>query len=84
LPPNAIIRYIKDKGLKLMTRKEFVQTAGRVTILTAMTLMVGAFIRQRKLSLSGDCPSDLACRGCNRLGGCTLPKAMKQKEYEKG
>ena len=65
-----------------MTRKEFVQTAGRVTILTAMTLMVGTFIRQRKLSLSGDCPSDLACRGCNRLSGCTLPEAIKQKENE--
>jgi hypothetical protein len=66
-----------------MTRKEFIQVAGRTTILAAMAAMVGLFWGQKRIALSGGgCPTDLACRGCSKLSGCTLPEAKKEKENE--
>jgi len=64
-----------------MTRKEFIQMAGRTTILTGMAAMVGLFWRQKRITMTGGgCPTDLACRGCSKLSGCALPEAIKEKE----
>ena len=68
-----------------MTRKEFIQMAGRTTILTGMAAMVGLFWGQKRIAISGGgCPKDLACQGCSKLSGCALPEAIKEKEHEKG
>ncbi len=65
-----------------MTRKDFLQMAGRTTILTGMAAMVGLFWTQKKLTVSGGCPTNLACSGCSKLTSCALPEAIKEKEKE--
>jgi hypothetical protein len=68
-----------------MNRKEFIQMAGRTTILAGMTAMVGLFWGQKRIAMSGGgCPTDLECRGCSKLSACKLPEAIKEKENEKG
>ena len=65
-----------------MTRKDFLQMAGRTTILTGMAAMVGLFWTQKKLTVSGGCPTNLACSGCSKISGCNLPEAIKEKEND--
>jgi hypothetical protein len=66
-----------------MTRKEFMQMAGRTTILAGMTAMVGLFWGQNRIAMSGGgCPTDIACRGCSKLNGCKLPGAIREKESQ--
>lgn len=63
-----------------MNRKEFIQMAGRASILAGMAAMVGLFWKQKKLTTFCGVPADLVCRGCSKLSGCALPEAIKEKE----
>jgi hypothetical protein len=63
-----------------MDRKEFIKSAGRVAILAGMVGTVAIFYKKNQLSLYADCPTDIACKKCNKLSSCALPEAKKEIE----
>ncbi|MEX0986698.1 MAG: hypothetical protein WD052_04410 [Bacteroidales bacterium] len=67
-----------------MTRKEFISTITRGTVLMAMAAMVGLFVARKKISLQANCTLNGQCKGCGILTSCALPQAKKELENGKG
>lgn len=67
-----------------MDRKAFLSTIGRVSILAMMTAMVGTFVSRDKVTLRSGCAFNSHCKGCEKLAGCALPAAEKERDNGKG
>ncbi len=67
-----------------MSRKEFMNALARISVLSAMTAMVGIFVFRDKISVQSECTINRFCKGCGELNSCNLPRAQKMKEDGKG
>mgnify|MGYP006283912681 CR=1 FL=1 len=67
-----------------MNRKEFIHALARISVLSAMTAMVGIFVFRDKISVRSECTINRFCKGCGELNTCSLPRALKIKQHDKG
>jgi hypothetical protein len=62
-----------------MNRKNFIQEAGRWTILGIIAGLVALIVGKRELTLGASCPEGEFCKGCSKFGSCDLPQAKEQE-----
>ncbi len=68
----------------MMNRKEFFTALARISILSVMATMVGSFVFRDKVTVPSECTLNNFCKNCGILNNCSLPGALKEKEYGKG
>lgn len=62
-----------------MKRRDFVASAGRISLLGALALVSGVLLSRRQVKLSTDCSSEFRCKTCNKLKDCKLPEAETER-----
>jgi hypothetical protein len=67
-----------------MDRKAFIHLLVRGGLLSGLALVTGTLLSRRQVSLSRECDTGLPCRSCRKFERCSLPKAEKERSYEKG
>ena len=60
---------------KQITRKDFINSLFRTTILAGMAALVGLFFYKDQISGSRSCPTNPTCKSCSKLSNCNLEEA---------
>ena len=63
-----------------MKRRNFIELAGRGTLLGGLALLGVVLVSRRQVSLDTDCTANFQCRNCGRLSGCQLPEAEIERK----
>jgi hypothetical protein len=70
--------------MKIMNRKEFIQTFLRGTILVAIGVFITIFASRGKISMNNECTANEQCKACGKVRNCALPGADKFRRNGKG
>jgi hypothetical protein len=66
-----------------LSRREFLETAGRVIALGGLGVLVFRLLRSGRWNRSAGsetCVNEGLCRGCGAFAGCGLPAALSAKQ----
>jgi hypothetical protein len=67
-----------EKLIRIMDRKNFFTTAGRLLLLGGMAASAGYLVLNRKVSAT--CTESPTCKNCGKFAKCELPQAKETKE----
>ena len=63
---------------KNQSRRQFLMTTGRYSLLAGLTFVGGVLISRSRLH-SPDCINERVCQGCTAYSSCTLPSALSAR-----
>jgi hypothetical protein len=69
-----------EKQFRIMDRKEFFTTAGRLLILAGITASAGYLVLNNKVTAS--CSVSPTCKSCGEFSKCELPQAKEVNRNE--
>jgi hypothetical protein len=65
-----------------MKRRDFIQKAGRGSILLGLVSITGFTLWKSLETDAQTCSVQPVCSGCNKLNACAKPQALKTKQNE--
>jgi hypothetical protein len=66
---------------RIMNRKEFFKTTGRLLILSGITASAGYLFLNKKVSAS--CSVSPTCKNCGKVSNCENPEVKEARDGEK-
>ncbi|MFZ4413453.1 MAG: hypothetical protein ACOYOV_10255 [Bacteroidales bacterium] len=68
----------KNKDVKRMYRRDFINNMARASILIGLSVMSGVLLFKNEST--EECDFQFVCSKCRNLSACSLPEATKFKE----